>query len=284
MISLDSFLNGLKIPLFLSIVFFLILFFLFKEVIMAFINAINEVLHRIRVKLYPNYLLNVEGAYLARTINEASLSVEDVCAALKNRGGFTGNYDDLVEYVKQFFGEAAYQLCDGFAVNTGYFSIHPNVGGTFDKITEGHDAKKHPVTFRFRTRAPLRALAEHIVVDVEGLADVTGYIDEFTDITTESVNDALTPGGMFSIVGHKIKVAGEDAGVGVYFVAADDPAQRVKVSGHLGENAASKVLGVIPALGAGKWKAEIKTQFATGGKLLKEPRVIESGFTLTVEA
>ncbi|MDR2793080.1 MAG: hypothetical protein LBB61_05370, partial [Treponema sp.] len=67
---------------------------------MAFINAINEVLHRIRVKLYPNYLLNVEGAYLARTINEASLSVEDVCAALKNRGGFTGNYDDLVEYVK----------------------------------------------------------------------------------------------------------------------------------------------------------------------------------------
>jgi hypothetical protein len=137
----------------------------------------------------------VDGAYLARTINEAGLSVEDVCAALKNRGGFTGNYDDLVEHVKQYFGGAAYQLCDGFAVDTGYFSIHPNVGDTFDKITEGHDAKKHPVTFRFRTRAPLRALAEHIVVDVEGLADVTGYIDEFTDITTGEVNDALTPGG-----------------------------------------------------------------------------------------
>jgi hypothetical protein len=91
--------------------FSLVLFFFFffsKEVIMAFINVINEVLHRIRVKLYPNYLLNVEGAYLARTINEAGLSVEDVCAALKNRGGFTGNYDDLVEHVKQYFGEAAY--------------------------------------------------------------------------------------------------------------------------------------------------------------------------------
>ncbi|MDR2738665.1 MAG: hypothetical protein LBB68_02395, partial [Treponema sp.] len=160
---------------------------------MAVINSVTEVLHRIRVKLYPNYLPNTEGAYIARTDNEASLSVEDVCAALKNRGGFTGNYDDLVEHVKQFFDEAAYQLCDGFAVNTGYFSVHPNVGGTFDKVFEGHDTEKHPVTFRFRTRAPLRALAEHIAVEVEGLADVAGYIDEFTDIATESVNETATP-------------------------------------------------------------------------------------------
>ncbi|MDR2783467.1 MAG: DUF4469 domain-containing protein [Treponema sp.] len=250
---------------------------------MALINVINEVLHRIRVRLYPNYLLNVEGAYLARTINEASLSVEEVCAALKNRGGFTGNYDDLVEHVRQFLGEAAYQLRNGFAVNTGYFSIHPNVGGTFDKVTEGRDAKKHPVTFRFRALAPLRALADRIVVEVEGVADVTGYIDEFTDITTESVNDALTPGGIFGIAGHKIKVAGEDAEAGVYFVSADDPARRVKVAGHLGENAASKVLGVIPALEAGKWKVEIKTQFnGSSGSVLKSPRTIISGFTLTV--
>jgi hypothetical protein len=70
----------------------------------------------------------------------------------------------LVEYVRQFLDETAYQLCDGFAVNAGYFSVHPNIGGTFNKATEGHDEEKHPVTFRFRTRAPLRALAEHITM------------------------------------------------------------------------------------------------------------------------
>ena len=84
---------------------------------MAIINDVNEVLHRIRVKLYPNYLPNVEGIYIARTNNEASLTIEQVCAALKNRGGFTGNYEDLTENIRQFFDEAAYQLCDGFAVN-----------------------------------------------------------------------------------------------------------------------------------------------------------------------
>jgi hypothetical protein len=250
---------------------------------MAVINAVNEVLHRIRVKLYPNYLTHVEGAYIARTDNEASLSIGEVCAALKNRGGFTGSYDDLVEHVKQFFDEAAYQLCDGFAVNTGYFSVHPNVGGTFDKVTEGRDTGKHPVTFRFRTRAPLRALAERIVVEVEGLADVAGYIDEFTDITTETVNDALTPGGMFSVAGHKIKIAGEAAETGVYFIPAAGAGAAVKVGGHLAENTASKVIGVIPALEAGKWKLEIRTQYSGGSSLLKEPRSVEFKGELTVE-
>ncbi|MDR2793574.1 MAG: hypothetical protein LBB61_07905 [Treponema sp.] len=103
---------------------------------MAIINQVNEVLHRIRVKLRPNYLPNGEGTYTAFTDNDAALSVEETCASLKNRGGFTGNYDDLVEHVKRYFGEAAYQLCDGFAINTGCFSIHSNVGGTFGKVTE----------------------------------------------------------------------------------------------------------------------------------------------------
>jgi hypothetical protein len=253
-----------------------------KEFCMAIINNVSEVLHRIRVKLYPNYLPKVEGAYIARTNSEASLSVEEVCAALKNRGGFTGNYNDLVEHVRQFFDETAYQLCDGFAVNTGYFSIHPNVGGTFDKVTKGHDEAKHPVSFRFRTRAPLRALAEHIAIDVEGLADITGYIDLFIDITTESANETLTSGGQFSISGHKIKVVGNNADVGVYFVSATDPTQRVKITEHLAENTASKIIGMVPTLASGTWKVEIVTQFTVGGTFLKEPRVIESAFALTV--
>ncbi|MDR1251518.1 MAG: DUF4469 domain-containing protein [Treponema sp.] len=249
---------------------------------MAVINNENEVLHRVRVKLYPNYLPKVEGAYIARMDNEASLTVEEVCAALKNRGGFTGNYDDLVEHVRQFFDEAAYQLCDGFAVNTGYFSVHPNVGGTFDKITEGRDTDKHPITFRFRARAPLRALAEHIVVEVEGLADSSGYIGEFIDISTGAVNETLTPGGQFSISGHRIRVDGDKPEVGVYFVSAADPVQRVKAAGHLAENAVGRVIGAIPALTPGEWKPEILTQYSPGSFSLKEPRVIESSLVLTV--
>jgi hypothetical protein len=250
---------------------------------MAIINNVTEVLHRIRAKLYPNYLHGVEGAFIARTDDEASLSIEQVCAALKNRGGFTGNYQDLVEYVRQFFDEAAYQLCDGFSVNTGYYSLHPRIGGTWENALEHYDAHKHPVRFSFHALKPLRDLASHIEVLIEGVAETSGFIAEITDVTTEAVNETLTPGGMFALAGHKIKIAGDHGDCGVYFVNAAAPAERVQVTGHLADNTAGRIVGIIPALAAGQWQVEVVTQFSGSGSTgLKNPRTIRPAFVLTV--
>jgi hypothetical protein len=249
---------------------------------MAVINNVTETLHRIRAKLYPNYLHGVNGAFIARTDDEASLSIDAVCAALKNRGGFTGNYQDLVEYVRQFFDEAAYQLCDGFSVNTGYFSLHPRIGGTWESAVEHYDPVKHPIRFSFRALKPLRDLASHIEVLIEGVAETTGFIAEITDVTTEAVNETLTPGGMFALEGHKIKVAGEHADCGVYFVNAAVPAQKVKAAGNLADNTATRIVGIIPPLAAGQWKIEVVTQFSSGSFTLKDPRTINYGPVLTV--
>jgi len=43
---------------------------------MAIINNVTEVLHRIRVKLYPNYLPTAEGAYIARTVTSGFILEE----------------------------------------------------------------------------------------------------------------------------------------------------------------------------------------------------------------
>ena len=249
---------------------------------MAVINNVTEVLHRIRAKLYPNYLHGISGAYIARTDDEASLSIEQVCAALKNRGGFTGSYKDLVEYVQQFFDETAYQLCDGFSVNTGYFSLHPRIGGTWENAREPLDPVKHPVRFSFRALKPLRDLASHIEVLIEGVAETTGFIAEITDVTTEAVNETLTPGGMFALAGHKIKIAGESADCGVYFVNAAAPSQRVKAAGHLADNTASRIVGIIPALAAGQWQVEAVTRFSGSGTPLKTPRTARLAAVLMV--
>jgi hypothetical protein len=69
---------------------------------------------------------------------------------------------------------------------------------------------------------------------------------------------------------------------GVYFVNVADAAQRVKVAGHLAENTASKIIGIIPALAAGQWRVEVVTQFSSGSFSLKEPRTIAFAPVLTV--
>jgi hypothetical protein len=240
------------------------------------VNNVNEVLHRIKVKLYQNYLSDVSGAYFARTNNEAALSIEEVCAAAKNRGGYTGKYEDLVRDVKVFFDEAAYQLADGFAVNTGWFSLYPKIGGTFSNAGESPDSKKHRVSFAFRPLDRLRELAERIVVEVEGIADPLGFINEVLDVRSGAVNRVLSPGGAMVITGTKIKVLGDQPDVGIWFYQNTPNTNPVKVTENLSENSSVKIIAPIPSLKKGSnWRLRIVTQYTSGTSLLKKSRVIE---------
>jgi hypothetical protein len=247
---------------------------------MAIINEINEVLHKIEAKLYPNYLGKGEGAYVARAKAEAPLSIEDICAAAKNRGGFTGQYEDLVEHAHVFVNEAVYQLLDGFSVQAGaFFSLHSTIGGTYHGASDHIGAENLHVSFR--TLRHLKELLLKVHIENEGIAGDGAYIDEIVDTHSESVNGALTPGGMIHIVGHKIKVEGDDPACGVWFVSQAD-GSRVNMSEHLGINRSAELFGIIPALAAGAYKLEVVTCFTNGTRPLKEARTITAEPVLTV--
>ena len=241
----------------------------------------DSLLHRIRVKLYPSYLPKVEGKYIARTNNQKSLSIEDVCNSLRTRGGFKGNHKRLMEYVQLYYDEAAYLLCDGYAINNGYYSIYPNIGGTFNSTKDVHDRKNNPVSFRFSIRRNFRRLIGNIDVEIDGLADTNGYIDTYTDIEENSENGTFLPGNQFAICGSRIKVAGDDPDTGVFFVPIEDPAKAVKVT-RIAENLPSKIIGVVPpTIEYLLYRIEIRTKYSgAGDRQLKTKRVITSDFIL----
>jgi len=242
------------------------------------LSSVKEMLHKIRVRLYPSNLPRRHGALYARTESEAMLSVEDVAAELKTRGGFTGNYRDLIAHTRQFLDEMVYQLCDGFAVNLGYFSIHPVVGGFFE--SEHESAVGHPVKFRFRVRAPLRRIADLIEIEVES-AKEPGRIESFFDLDSGEVNGRITPGGIFTVAGSKLKVAGDNPECGLYFTSALDPGRRFKARAKFAVNVSARVCGVAPAMPAGDYHIVVVSQYTIGGIPLKTPRTITSDFKVS---
>ena len=84
--------------------------------------------NNINIKINPNKMPGNKGANIDFKASYTVLDIEQVCKSLKERGDFKGNYEDLVLCVKSFLDETAYQLYDGYAVDMGYFSIHPPVG------------------------------------------------------------------------------------------------------------------------------------------------------------
>jgi hypothetical protein len=246
-------------------------------------DEIGEVLHKMQVKLYPNYLQNVEGNYIARTESEATLGIRQVCGTAITLGGVDDiSQDRYADYVNRFFSEMAYQLCDGYSVSLDYFSVHPVIGDPFDTPNEPHDHAKHPVNFKFRVLGKMRRLAHFIDVEVTGVSDGNAFIDEFVDYEADSVNAVLRPGDQFAVHGHKIKLAGDDPGVGLFLVPVDNPAGAVQVT-RMAENSPSRLTGTLPSTLTGhvRNRLEIRTRFSgAADKPLKEIRVISSPFTL----
>jgi len=246
----------------------------------------QDTLYDLRAKLYHN-TLKAGGKFIARTNSRRSLSIEEVCMKLKRRSTYDGEYDTTVKAVKAYFRELVYQVCNGRMVNTGYFSVYANIGGTFNSQRDIHDREKNPISFRVRFLARMNRLIQFIKVEIEGLADTNGFIDEFFDGHTESTNDTISGNDVFSITGEKIKVVsdGENTDCGVFFVKSDDPSVRFKVNRYLIENTSTKIHGVTPMLIApASYRIEIVTQFSgSSNSFLKQPRTIVSDFELTIE-
>jgi hypothetical protein len=248
----------------------------------SIVTTVRENLHRIRVLLYVNNLLGGVGRFFARTANEASLTIEKVCAALKNRGGFLGSFKDLVDNAQWMIDEAIYQLLDGYSVNFfGYFTIYPHVTGTFDSASEPYDKKKNPIKFRFRVGPKLRRLIDEIEVSIEGVANVSGSIDTYIDTDEDETNGIYVPGNQFVIYGSKIKIeGGNNPNVGLFFVPVGSSGTEARVS-RIAINTPGMLVGVAPHTGAAQNRLEVRTTYSGSGNTpLKEPRTITSQFIL----
>jgi hypothetical protein len=123
---------------------------------MAALDDYDLVLHKIRVKLYPNHLQHVEGNYIARTSNEKTLTTEDILVSMNTRGRYTGSIDDAREFARQYEAERAFLLLDGFAVSNDWCTMYINIGGAFESPNDAIDPAKHPITFRIGPRQKLK--------------------------------------------------------------------------------------------------------------------------------
>ena len=241
-----------------------------------------NILHKIKAYLYDNVLTKDNpNDFTARTASERSLNVQQICQAAVSRGGADISASSMEHATELFLKEMAYQLCDGFSVNTGYFTASTTIRGVFDSPSETFNKDKHSIIFQFNQGEKLRAEIPNIEVNILGVAESSTVILQVTDVKSGSVNDLLTPGRNLKIVGSKIKIAGEDPSVGIYFVDTATQGRTKVEQSDIVTNNPSELIVVIPALAAGTYHLEVVTQF-TQGALLKEPRTATLDKLLTV--
>lgn len=239
--------------------------------------------HTIKAYLYDNLLTPDPNDFVARVSSERSLSVADICHSAATRGGADVSDAAMSHAVELFLKEMAYRLCDGFAVNTGYFTAVPVVRGVFLNPNETFDPQRHTLQFQFTQGELMRREIEDVEVKIMGVAETGLYIGQVEDMKSRTVNEVLTPGFNLRVTGTKLRVVGDKPGVGIFFrETATNTATKVD-EGDIVINNPSELMIIIPALPAGTYQLEITTQYSTGNKLLKEVRSAVFDRPLTVK-
>ena len=240
-----------------------------------------DTLHNIRANLYDNVLTENPNDLVARVIAERSLNVKAIAKSAVARGGADISAAAMEHAVNLWFKEMGYNLCDGFSVNTGWFTASPHIKGVFDSPTENFNPAKHTILFNFQQGSLLRKELENVTIQILGVADASLAIMQVTDVKTGSVNDLLTPNRNLRISGYKLKIAGDNPANGVCFINQTTQARTKVDATDIVTNNPSELIIVIPALAAGTYKVEVTTQFS-GTNILKEPRTSVFDRILTV--
>ena len=239
--------------------------------------------HTIKAYLYDNLLTPDPNDFTARVSSERSLSVADICHSAATRGGADVSDAAMSHAVELFLKEMAYRLCDGVAVNTGYFTAMPVVRGVFLNPNETFDPQRHTLQFQFTQGELMRREIEDVEVKIMGVAETGLYIGQVEDMKSRTVNEVLTPGFNLRVTGTKLRVVGDKPGVGIFFrETVTNTATKVD-EGDIVVNNPSELMIIIPALPAGTYQLEVTTQYSMGKQWLKEPRTSVFEKTLTVK-
>jgi hypothetical protein len=243
-----------------------------------------KILHKIKAWLYRNLLTQDNpDDFIARVISERSLNVGEICESAVTRGGADISADAMEHAVNLFHKEMGYRMCDGFSVNTGWYTGGLRIHGGFNSPIETYNSEKHTLSFEFHQGALLRKELETVTVEILGVAESGMLIAQVTDVRTDTVNDLLTPNRNLKIVGDKIRIAGDSDVNGVFFTN-QETRERIKtdVSDIVVNNPSSLII-VIPRLAQGTYLLEVTTQYSGNSQRpLKEPRTAVFDRPLTV--
>lgn len=209
-----------------------------------------------------------------------TLRDSDIAKEIKRRGS-EHTYETILSIVSQHNGIIEESLMNGESVITDLCQFTPRIPGAFPSSAAQFNPAVNKLTLDIVLSKRMReALKKVKAISLGRKPDVAG-IDLVTDTATGMTDGTITTNDDILIDGSRIKIAGDDAVVGIFFVT-EDGNKTVKVSRRLTRNDPSCILARVPALDDGNYILRIVTQYLQGSQLLKEARIIEYKKMLTV--
>jgi hypothetical protein len=207
--------------------------------------------------LIENKLTENLNDYRALVTPSRSLETADVIRHMIERGS-TITRADILGVLEDFYAALQSLLELGASVNTDFSNFSSSIRGVFTGITDPFDQSRHQITPVVNPGKRLRAFYRSRLSAVRVEPGVSRpVLLEFTDYATDERNSLLTPGGLGSISGHRLKIDTDNPDQGIFFLHSGGTEYRAQT---IADNKPSRLIFLIPAgLLPGEYTLEVRT-------------------------
>lgn len=235
---------------------------------------------KVNVWLYDNLLTPDRNDFYGKVKPQGTLRNEDIAGEMIKEGT-EYQKETILNILDRSDRIKVAKLVEGYSINTGVYYSHIGINGVFHGATDRFDANEHRITASFTSSTALREELKKTQVEIIGTATTEPVIGKVIDSLTKAEDSTITPGNVISIQGNRLKIAGDDAMIGVYLINQNDDS-RHKCT-QIITNEPKQLLVMLPALEVGNYALEIVTQYSASNSILKEPRKIQFEHILIVE-
>lgn len=209
----------------------------------------------IKYYLVDNPMTNDPGDYRAQVTSYEAVTENEIFDYMTRKGsGITtaeavANYQEIIEAHEYF-------LKQGYGINTGFINARPTIRGVFKDKNDSFDVSRHQVKFKVRLGRYYNQTAQDVKTEKVGSVSNAPVPDELEDVTSGTVNETLTPGGVAVLQGLRLKFDQDDPDQGIFLITDDSGATRVS---RIVTQRSSQIVFIIPAdLTTGEYTLEIR--------------------------
>jgi len=222
----------------------------------------------IKLLLYKNHLNGEQNDYFARIKYTGVLNNEDIADLIIGEGS-EYQKESIIDILNRSDRIKMRKLAQGYRIKTMFFNTHISVKGHFEGASSSFDANKHQLNVKFSATKSMREKLRNSLVEVLGTAQTNPVVGQVTDVLTQACNQTISPNQVIEIKGKRIKIAGDDARIGIYLIMQNS-GQRIHCN-QIVCNEPKRLLVVLPELQAGSYALEIITQYSNARKQIKHP-------------
>ena len=220
-----------------------------------------------------------EDNYVARILVERTIDQDMLITQMLRKRNLVSK-TDIVAVLNSYYEEVIQCINDGNNITLPIANISYSISGIFDTDEDGFTDDKHKLHINLNGGRLIKDLAENIELKKVDAPPASTQITHVKDISSELVNTSVTPEGIFELRGSRLKIAGEHADIGLYFVAEDNTETKVE---NLAINSHNKIIAQTPTLASGSYRIRIKSQATSSSDIyLKELRITDTTFSITV--